>query len=164
MTFPPLSSISLDIARGGYEAARKLDIMMRDGTKNIGNIIIKPKEVVTRASTDILTIDDPEVVRALYFISENSRQNIQVTDVADNIGINRRSLERRFRKALNKSIYDKIKQARIEAMIKMLTETDIPVSEIAYKMGFNDANHISRYFKLEKGVSPLNFRRNHKSL
>ena len=161
MTSPPLSSISLDIARGGYEAARTLDIMMREGIDNISNIIIKPKDVVTRSSTNILTIDDPDVARALYFISENSRQNIQVTDVADHVGINRRSLERRFRKILDKSVYDEIKRLRIETMSKMLTETDIPISEIAYKMGFNDANHIARYFKLEKGISPLDYRKSH---
>lgn len=160
MTSPPLSSISLDIAKGGYEAAKTLDRLMRGQIEQYENIIIEPQNVVTRASTDILAIDDRDVAAALYYISQNSKHNVQVDDVADNVGINRRCLERKFRQVLNKGVYDEIKRVRINVMSKMLAETDIPISEIAYNMGFNDTNHIARYFKSVKGVSPLNFRKN----
>ncbi len=159
MTSPPLSSVSLDIITAGYEAAKTLDRMMKGKSVHPGNIVIKPKMVITRASTDILAIDDPDISAALHYISQNSKKHIQVSDVAANVGINRRSLERRFRQTIGKSVYDEIKRVRIDVISKMLIETDLPVSEIAYNMGFEDANHISRYFTATKGVSPLKYRK-----
>ncbi|AQQ69785.1 Xylose operon regulatory protein [Limihaloglobus sulfuriphilus] len=158
MVSPQLSSISLDIGRAGYEAAKTLDRMLTGRFNAVEDIIIKPIKVITRESTNIPLLRDPDVAAALHYITKNSRSHLQVNDVAANVGINRRSLERKFRKVLNRTVYDEIKRSRIELMSKMLKETDISISEIAYNMGFNDANHIARYFKLETGISPHKFR------
>jgi len=163
MTSPPLSSVSLDILTAGYEAAKTLDRMMKGKSTCPENIIIKPKTIITRASTDILAIDDPDIAAALHYISQNSKKHIQVGDIAANIGVNRRSLERRFRDVLGKSVYDEIKRVRIDVISKMLIETDLSIAEIAYNMGFEDSNHISRYFAARKGISPLKFRKVHQT-
>jgi LacI family transcriptional regulator len=161
MVSPQLSSISLNIARAGYEAAKTLDKMLKGKLDPVENIIIQPIEVITRDSTNIPLLSEPDVAAALHYITRNSRSHLQVNDVAADTGSNRRSLERKFRKVLNRTIYEEIKRSRIELMSKMLLETDIPISEIAYNMGFNDANHIARYFKLETGISPHKFRKKH---
>ena len=159
MASPPLSSISLNIAKAGYEAAKTLDRLLKGKLDNPQNIIIKPETVVNRTSTDIFAINDPFVADALHYISRNSKLNIQVDDVANAVGINRRSLERKFRQVLKKTVYDEIKRVRISVMSKMLTETDISIAEIAYNMDFNDANHIARYFKAVTGISPAQYRK-----
>ncbi len=161
MTSPPLSSVSLDIITAGFEAAKTLDRMMKGKTISPKNIIIKPKTIITRASTDILAIDDPDIAAAMHYISQNSKKHIQVSDIAANIGVNRRSLERRFRQVLGKSVYDEVKRVRIDVICKMLTDTDLPIAEIAYNIGFEDANHISRYFISKMGISPLKYRNTH---
>ncbi len=164
MTSPPLSSISLNIAKAGYEAAKTLDRLIKGKLQSIEDIVIKPENVITRTSTDIFAINDPLIAAAMHYISKNCKQNIQVDDVADAIGMNRRCLERRFRTILGKTVYEEIKRKRINIIGKMLTETDIPISEIAYNMDFNDANHISRYFKSAKGISPLQYRKSHSGI
>ncbi|ARN56954.1 DNA-binding transcriptional regulator [Sedimentisphaera salicampi] len=159
MVSPELSSISLNITKAGYEAARTLDRLIKTGQSPTDFITVEPERVISRASTDIKAIHDKDLAAALHFISQHSRENIQVSDVAEAVCVNRRSLERRFRRILNRSVYDEIKRVRTNLMKKMLTETDMPVAEIAYTMGFDDANHISRYFKLQTGISPLKFRK-----
>jgi len=161
MTHPSLSSISLNIKKGGYEAAKMLDRLMKGELGQKKDIIIKPRNVVSRMSTSIMATTDPDIANALHYIAQNNKKHIQVNDVAINVGINRRSLERRFKQVMNRSIYDEIKRVRIDTIAKMLAATDIQISEIAYKMGFNDTHHISRYFKSVKGVSPLNYRKEH---
>ena len=163
ITSPPLSSISLDIKNAGYEAGKTLDKMIKDGKKENKKIVVKPQRIVTRSSTDIFAINDPIIALALHYISQNSKTIIQVDDVADYVGTNRRNLERRFRQFLKRSIYEEIKRCKIELISKILIESNMSIWEIAHNMGFSDNHHISRYFKSAKGISPLKFREQFRS-
>jgi AraC-like DNA-binding protein len=40
----------------------------------------------------------------------------------------------------------------------MLIDTNLPISKIAYELGFSSIEHISRFFSKEKGISPSGFR------
>jgi AraC-like DNA-binding protein len=41
----------------------------------------------------------------------------------------------------------------------MLLETDLPISDIALNLGYNNTNHIARYFKQKMGISPQEYRK-----
>ena len=43
----------------------------------------------------------------------------------------------------------------------MLVETELPVSQIAETLGFEDMRHVARYFRAGKGLSPLAYRKTH---
>ncbi len=161
---PPLTSISLNVEVGGFEAARLLDRLMakkRVSSKS-ERILITPSHVVQRQSTDLLAVNDLEVARALLYIREHAREKIQVEDVVRATALGRRALEERFRKTLHRSIYDEIRSVRVEMIARMLIETDIPICEITEMFQFTDIEHISRYFKKIKGVSLRQFRNLHR--
>jgi len=42
---------------------------------------------------------------------------------------------------------------------KLITEMSLSIGEIAAHMGFQNINHISRYFKASKGITPHEFRK-----
>jgi LacI family transcriptional regulator len=155
---PPLSSIDLNIEMSGYEAAELLDKMMHGIKVTSHDIIVKPTHVVTRQSTEILAIDDPDVVAAIRFIREHSKRVIQVKDVIDAVAISRRVLEKRFHNIIGHSLYDEIRNSRIEHIIRMLSETEMSIAEISQAMGFAEVGHFSRFFKKAKGMSPLAYR------
>lgn len=50
----------------------------------------------------------------------------------------------------------------IEAQ-KFLTYTDLSISEIAYRLGFEEQAHFGRFFRKESGYSPSEYRANRKS-
>jgi LacI family transcriptional regulator len=157
----PLSSVALTAEQGGYEAAELLDKLMQ-GRRNTKDLIeIKPSHVVTRASTDVLAIEDPQVSRAAKFISDHCRHTIYVADVAKAAGLSRRVLEKRFRTALARSINGHIRQCRVQHILKMLTYSEMTILEIALTMGFSDAAHIARYFRSQTGMSLAEYRRQH---
>jgi len=158
---PPLSSIALNTQRAGQLAAMCLEEMMAGKKIAEKRIMVEPEYVVTRKSTDILAIKDPNVTAALRFIKLNCKKFIQVAEVVEAVGINRRSLERYFKQYLNHTIHEEITRVRIEAISKMITETSLSIGEIAAHMGFHNINHISRYFKAIKGVTPHEFRTIH---
>ena len=77
--------------------------------------------------------------------------------------ISRRTLEKRFKKTIHRSIYREIQQVRIELISKLLVETDLSISQITSLFSFTGVEHISRYFKKEKGVGLREFRKLHQS-
>jgi LacI family transcriptional regulator len=161
---PPLSSIALNIESAGFEAAKLLDKMMNTGKKMNGRqIIATSSHIVQRQSSDILAVDDSEVALAIRYIKNNAKNKIHIKDVVDTTSISRRTLEKRFRKTIHRSIYNEIQQERIELISKMLIETDLPISQITSLFNFTDVEHISRFFKKEKGIGLREFRKIHKS-
>ncbi len=161
LSHPQLSSITLSIERAGYEAARVLDKLMK-GEKIAESeeiVPIHPLHITTRQSTDITAAEDQLVVEAVKFIHNHSREMIQVTDVAEAVGLSRRALEQRFRRALGHSVLEEIKYHRVNQMANMLIGTNLSISQIARLLGYPDASNISRYFKQQKGISPSDYRK-----
>lgn len=157
---PPLSSIDFNYQRAGYLAAELLDKFIAKKEKmDNQQILAMPVKVVTRQSTDILAINDRDVVNAIRFIRQNNKKIIQVADVVNSTTLSRRSLEQRFHKTLNRSILDEIRRVRIDHITQLLTETNIPISQIALSLGHANFANLSRYFQKQKGMSPLKYRK-----
>lgn len=155
---PPLSSIAINAEVAGYEAAALLDKLMFGRSIRKTVITVKPTHVVTRQSTDIMAIHDPEICKALHFIRRNANRPIGVPKVVDAVLTSRRALERKFRQTLGRSVNDQIRKIRTEQIAKLLIDTNLTISEIAHKMGFHRIDHICRYFKREFKVTPREFR------
>ncbi len=106
---PPISSISLSTEGAGYEAARLLDQLMQGGTMDGQIIPVQPTHIVTRMSTDMLAVTDPDVAAALGFIRRNANRLIQVDDVVEATTASRRVLEKRFKAVLHRSVHQEIR-------------------------------------------------------
>ncbi len=156
---PPLSSISLDFVSAGYEAAELLDQLIEGQTPSQTCITVRPSHVEIRASTDVLTVDDPDVAAAVRFIRQHANQLIQIADVVEHVTCCQRMLHEKFVKTLGRTVHQEIKRARIERIAAMLRETDLPITQIAMKLGYFSVNHISRYFKQATGTNPLAYRK-----
>ena len=76
-------------------------------------------------------------------------------------GISRRALEKRFRDSLGRSVLDEVRRVRTDQIARLLVETELPVAQIAEQLGFADAQHIARYFRSAKAMSPLAYRKLH---
>lgn len=158
---PPVSSIELDCRKAGYEAARILDLMMNGGKAEKEQIVVDPTYVVTRKSTEILAIKDPDVAGALEFIRNNSRKSISVSDIMDQVPVSRRVLERRFREVLKRSILDEIKRVRMQQVQMLLSDTNLTLSQIANRLDFSSSKHVCRLFKQHNNISPIEYRKKH---
>jgi LacI family transcriptional regulator len=161
LTTPPLSSIDLNAEQIGYEAATRLDRMMRGAVALPPLNLVVPNGVVQRQSTNALAIEDEQLVAALEFIREHACEGISVTDVVKPARLSRRVLEQRFAATLNRTPKQEIMRTRIERAKQLLRETDLPVTQIAGQMGYASFNYFCTVFRREVGISPLAFRRRH---
>jgi LacI family transcriptional regulator len=155
---PPLSSIALDVEKGGYDSAQLLDQMIRNGMTGAYDIVVKPTQIVTRYSTDIYATNDTCIATSLKYIHQNIDKNLQVDDIVKQVPLSRRALEKRFHDITGYPIYKYIFNLRIEKFTKKLLETDMSIFEIAIDMGLNDSKNIARQFRQVKGCTPIEYR------
>ena len=132
--------------------------MMASKVKN-RMISLQPWYIVTRPSTDVMSINNEHVIKAIRFIQKNTTNSIQVHDVAEAASMSRRGLERLFRRIIGCSVSDEIRRYRVEHICQMLTDENLNISEIALESGFPSVDHISRYFRRHKGMSPSAYRK-----
>lgn len=155
----PLSSIQPDMERIGYEAAALLDRMMAEGKMKIEPRLIPPKGVVTRQSTDVVAVEDTVVAQACRFIRDHAAENITVEQVAEVCALSRRSLDRRFKQAIDRSPADEILMVRLDKARDLLRDTSLHMPQVAELCGFTDLNHLGRCFRRRFDVSPTAYRR-----
>ena len=99
------------------------------------------------------------ICRALRFIEENYQNDIGGKEVAECIGLSQDYVSKQFKQALSMSPSEYIRRFRVAKAMELLKDTDLPASEIAYKVGFGDLSLFSRVFKRMCGISPSDFRR-----
>jgi len=156
---PPLSSVDLDAERIGYRAAQLLEHLMAGGAAPKRPVLIPPRGVVARASTDVLATDDEDVVRAVRFIREHAYEGIRAADVLQHVAMSRAALEPRIKAVLGRTVAQEIRHRQIERVKELLRETDMPLKQIALQTGFRYPEYMMRAFRQATGMTPKQYRK-----
>ncbi|WP_163326261.1 AraC family transcriptional regulator [Draconibacterium mangrovi] len=92
------------------------------------------------------------------FMITNYQRNISLDEVAQHVGMNRSSFCTFYKREKGETFFTALNDLRIESSCQMLRETNIPIADICYAVGFNDVPHFNRTFKKIKGKSPNSYR------
>jgi LacI family transcriptional regulator len=156
----PISAIKLDSEQIGYRAAEQLDKMIKRPARiSFEEILIAPRGVVERRSTDTLALSDAAMVKALRFIREDPSREMGVADVARCAGLSRRALELRFQQLIGRSPAAEIRRVRIDHAIHLLRHTNLSVATVAERSGFSSAEYMASVFRAHLAMAPLQFRK-----
>lgn len=82
------------------------------------------------------------------YVRQHYRQDISVEKLAEVAHLSVSALERRFRKYLSKTPKQFINEIRLENARKMLVDSTLTISEVAYRCGFSDHSYFSRQFRM----------------
>jgi AraC-like DNA-binding protein len=104
-------------------------------------------------------VQDRIVAEALRLIWNHDDLSLSVNDLVDNLPVSRRSLERRFQKALGRTVLGEITQCRIERAKALLDETDQPLKQLAKATGFSSPEALAKAFHRHFGKPPAAYRR-----
>jgi LacI family transcriptional regulator len=156
---PPLSSVCPNHEEVGYQAAALLHRMMCGEAAPAQPMMIAPRAVMARQSSEVSAIEDSVVSFALSMIRENACNGLQVRDVAEHVPVSRSVLQRRFRSVLGRSVHEEIVRVQLRKAQELLRETDLPLRVIAEKAGFNHQEYMGAVFKSRLSVTPGQYRR-----
>lgn len=160
---PSLSSIDRGDWKCGYEAAYLLNQLMKGKKAPLEILMIPPKELVVRGSSDIHAVSDPRVARALSHMVRESSDKLSVQDIAQFAGVGRQTLERGFQTHLGRTINDELIRLRISKLKRLLVETEESVKELSAKVGFGTTANMFSMFKRHTGMTPREYREKHGS-
>lgn len=141
----------------------------------VDSILIKSQRELNAAATILQTItayvmtnrwvvpSKSEFIREIdRYIEDHLSESITVDDICVAFRIGRTKLYEISMDYLGCGLAEYIRKQRIIHAQKMLAQTDIPITDIAFATGFSDYNHFSRTFKQFLGISARNYRNQNK--
>ena len=156
---PALSGILTPAQEIGYEGASLLHSLLKGHPSPREDRFLAPQRIMEHLSTEVLAIDDPQILQALTFLRTHACADIQVEDLLKEVPMARRSMERRFMKLLGRSPAQEIRRIRIERARTLLADSNLSIPDIAEACGYVSYTYFGNLFKKETGLSPGRYRK-----
>ncbi len=103
----------------------------------------------------ITPLDEKFIEKAMKYVSDNiDSSNLSVEQLSDHLGMSRVRLYKKIKQITGKTPIEFIRIIRLKRAAQLLRESQLNVSEIAYRTGFNSPKVFSKYFKEEFGILP----------
>jgi len=102
---------------------------------------------------------NPHLIAAMRAMNETIEAPLEIADLAEQVGISRRQLERLFTGHVGTTPAQFYMDLRIARAHALLNETDLSVAEIAAATGFNSASQMGARFRKRYGMSPRAYRK-----
>ena len=101
--------------------------------------------------------------KTLAYIEQHINRPITLDEVARNAGRSRSSISHSFKKILGKSFSQVVIEAKLSKAEEYFKNTpNLSIEEVAFKLGYKDPLYFSRLYKKNRGISPSQYRGNHK--
>jgi AraC family transcriptional regulator, melibiose operon regulatory protein len=97
--------------------------------------------------------------KALSFINNNYYRDINISDIAANININKSYLQRIFKIHTGQTIVDYITTLRLDKAKMLLANTSIPIIDLSDYIGINSRQYFTFLFKKHFGKTPAQYRK-----
>ncbi|WP_157256218.1 helix-turn-helix domain-containing protein [Bacillus timonensis] len=118
--------------------------MIEDYCDAVGNFAIKGHSSVVR--------------KALMYINLYFTETINLQSVADEIGVNRSYLAKKFKNEMQLSVIEYIHKKRIEEATFLLEQGRLSITDIGIEVGFSSYNYFCKVFKDIKGMTATEYK------
>ena len=112
---------------------------------------------------EVKSNDDALMERIMRSVNAHmSEPNYNIDTLAEDVGISRAQLHRKMKEMTGISSGKFLRNLRMEQAARLLRESKVNVSQVAYKVGYTDLAHFSTAFKIHFGQSPSEYAESHK--
>lgn len=103
------------------------------------------------------------VAKVLRHVTDHIDEQLSIEQLADAVGVSRRTFSRVFAKNANMTPSAFVEQVRVDFSRKLLEETDLPLKTVAFRCGFHSANHMRTIFAKRLDTTPREYRQRFRS-
>lgn len=101
----------------------------------------------------------PKFSAVLEYIDANFTKNIKLDELAAMMNISTMYFSNAFKSTFNISPKQYILNKRLAKSQQLLIDSEMPIREIAYAVGFENENYFSEFFAAKMGISAVKFRK-----
>lgn len=94
---------------------------------------------------------------AATYISNNYDSDLSLGFLAEKFAMSPSHFSKQFKSVTGIGLNEYINISRISVAEKLLIKTDMPITDIATRCGFNDSNYFAAVFKKLKGITPKKY-------
>jgi len=98
--------------------------------------------------------------RIEMYLKQHYKEEIFIKELAKQFYCNPVYIGNAFNKKYDISIKDYIHRLRISESLRLMEETDMTLSDIAYEIGYNNYNNFYAHFEQIMGIKPIDYRKN----
>lgn len=121
--------------------------------------VIPPLSVMLECALKIYLMENSDEYNQILQFLYEYHTSISLSDLAEHFNRSKSHISHLFKKENGMTIRAYCNKLRLEDAKKLLLKTDIPVTEIALNVGFNDTSYFIYLFKEKFGISPLQYRK-----
>lgn len=107
-------------------------------------------------------IDETRLTMVYLYTMDNFYREIKLKDIASIIHMVPNAFCHYFRSRTGKTYFDFLISVRIEHACKLLKEKNDSITSVCHDSGFSNLSNFNRYFKIQTGATPLEYRRNYR--
>jgi AraC family transcriptional regulator len=113
-----------------------------------------------RCSKNETKADSPVWLKqTLELLHDRFRENLSLTEIAETVGVHETHLAREFKKHRRSTVGDYLRRLRIEYACRLISASDVALSEVALLSGFADQSHFTKIFSQIMRMSPAVYRK-----
>jgi len=101
---------------------------------------------------------DEEIVHVQDWLEANYNEKITLEKMAHVCNLGEKTLVRRFKKVTGETPLAYLQKLRIENAKRLLESKKVSFNEITWRVGYNDISSFHKVFKLETGLTPIEYR------
>jgi transcriptional regulator GlxA family with amidase domain len=101
---------------------------------------------------------DETILDAQQWLQDKLASPASIEQLAQHLGISRRSLNRRFMQATGVSPQGYLQSLRVATARDLLRQSNLSIAEIAWQVGLHDVSHFAQLFKRHAGMTPARYR------
>ncbi len=100
----------------------------------------------------------PEMSEMLLWISKNYTGKITLSEMSRRFGFSKQHIIRLFKTSQKQTVIQYINGMRLQKSLEMLSNTDIPIGDLARSLGFSSAYYFTRLYTRTYGITPTEYR------
>jgi AraC-like DNA-binding protein len=104
--------------------------------------------------------DAPRIIQmVMSYILDNFKDTVSLSEAAEIAAMSESSFSRFFKKNSGNNFVDYVRKLRVSHACKILSETNIPITEVCFEVGYNNISNFNRHFLVERGMTPSQYRK-----
>lgn len=103
--------------------------------------------------------NDPRIRTLVDYLTLHPEKNVTQEEMCEICDMSSSSIRRLFKQQTGKTLSDFIRETKMVYAAHQLVVTNLPISEIAYRLGYDANSYFGKIFRETYGVSPLEYRK-----